>query len=740
MTLRTLTRFTVVAALVSAPCLAAPAALVPPAKPPQLVLVLSGGGARGAAHIGVLKVLEELHVVPDMVVGTSMGSIVGGLYAAGWKPDEIEALLKSVDWNSVFSDGVRRSDKSYHRRQDDRPQMIPTKLRFKGLKPYVPPGVLGGQSLELLLRSLEMQTTGETDFDRLPIPYRAVAMDIATGEAVVIGKGSLATAMRASMSIPGAFPPVELDGRKLVDGGAAANLPVGIAQKLGAARIIAVDISSPLAGDSKEFADFFSVFSQLNSILTVSNRVADTERLGDGDVLIVPPLGDISFISFERATEAVGIGERAAREKVDALRPFAGDDAAWAAFAARHHVRPADETVIGSIRVENTSPVSDEVVKEALTLKPGDRADDATLRPALLRLYSLDYFGVIKPRLERLPDGTNQLVVPTTQPVYGRNRLQFGLMFGGDLRGGSEYAIAIRHQMLAVNRLGGEWQNVLQFGDVGLAQSGFYQPLDAAMKWFVAPTGSYRRERRDLWVDGKAVAQYTTWDAEALLEAGRVLGSWGELRAGAFFSSDRFENHIGTSALPNLTTHRGAGQFTFTVDTDSARAFARHGGHVLLRYDKSAESLGSEDRFEQAYGRAAWSVSFGEHTLRPQLEYGDNLSGADSVFSLFTLGGPGHLSGLARDELFGERVAFGSLDYFLRLKKLDMAGIHMRFFVGATLEAGNAYQRGQAVTVDSLQKGYSVFVGADTPIGPAFFAYGRTGSQGRLYLVIGDRF
>jgi NTE family protein len=729
----------VVLAAVAAGEVRAEAAAVP-ADPPGLVLVLSGGGARGAAHIGVLKVLEELHVVPDMVVGTSMGSIVGGLYAAGWSPAEIEVLLNSVDWNSVFSDSVRRSEKSFRRKQDYRPQMIPTKLRFRGLKPYIPPGVLGGQSLELLLRSLEMETTGESDFDRLPIPYRAVAMDIATGEAVVIGDGSLATAMRASMSIPGAFPPVERDGRKLVDGGAAANLPVGIAQKLGAKHVIAVDISSPLAGDSKQFADFLSVFSQLNSILTVSNRMADVDRLGESDVLIVPELGDISFVSFERATEAVGIGEKSAREKIDALRAFAVDDAAWAAFRARQRVRPVEETVIDSVRVENSSPVSDALVKAALTIAPGDRANDATLRPALLRLYNLDYFGVIKPRLEPLPDGAHELVVPTPEPLYGRNRLQLGLAFGGDLEGSSEYALTLRHQMLAVNRRGGEWQNVLQFGDVALLELGFYQPLDAAMKWFVQPRVSYRRELQDFWVDGQAISEYTTWDAEARLEAGRVLGSWGEIRAGAFYSSDRFENRIGLPAFPDFSTHRGAGMVTFRIDTDSARAFPRHGGNVLLRYTKSAESLGSDDRFEQVYGRGAWSVSFGESTVRPEIEYGDNLAEDASIFSLFSLGGPAHLSGLARDELLGERVAYGSLTYFHRLKKVDLAGIHVRFFAGGALEAGDVFRRDEALTADTLQTGWSVFVGADTPMGPALITYGNTGGRGRLYLAIGDRY
>lgn len=186
---------------------------------PELVLVLSGGGARGVAHIGVIRVLEELQIAPDMVVGTSMGSIIGGLYAAGWSADDMQELVETIDWKNVFTDRVDRQDRSFRRKQDDRPVMIKTRLHFDGLKPVLPSGVIDGQRLELILRVVETLSPAPTDFDELPIPFRAVAADIATGEAVVIDSGSLAMAMRASMSVPGAVPPVTIDGRALVDGG-----------------------------------------------------------------------------------------------------------------------------------------------------------------------------------------------------------------------------------------------------------------------------------------------------------------------------------------------------------------------------------------------------------------------------------------------------------------------------------------------------------------------------------------
>lgn len=234
-----------------------------PENPPGLVLVLSGGGARGAAHIGALRVLEELKVVPDMIIGTSMGSIVGGLYAAGWSPDELEELLATVDWNQVFTDHISRRQLSFRRKQDDRPFLIPNRLHFDDNGFYLPPGLLGGQSLHLLLASLEARSLPDDDFDRLPIPFRAIGADIESGRAVVLDRGSLATAMRASMAIPGVFSPVEWNDHTLSDGGAVANLPIGIAQQLGAEQIIAIDIASPLMSPGKKLKNFWSVFKQM---------------------------------------------------------------------------------------------------------------------------------------------------------------------------------------------------------------------------------------------------------------------------------------------------------------------------------------------------------------------------------------------------------------------------------------------------------------------------------------------
>ena len=179
---------------------------------PRVALVLSGGGARGAAHVGVLKVMDELRVPVDLIVGTSMGAIVGGLYATGWSPDDMALFLSAVDLTEYFSDRIDRRDRSFRRKQDDVPFLIQSRLRFKGFKPYLPPGILGGQRLELLLRSIEMYSTGETDFDRMVVPYRAVACDLNTGEQI---KTAVRVACLRLADKP--FRPVFVDGAEALD-------------------------------------------------------------------------------------------------------------------------------------------------------------------------------------------------------------------------------------------------------------------------------------------------------------------------------------------------------------------------------------------------------------------------------------------------------------------------------------------------------------------------------------------
>jgi NTE family protein len=708
----------------------------------KLVLVLSGGGARGFAHVGVLRVLEELDIAPDLIVGTSMGSVVGGLYAAGWSPDDIEELIQTIDWGQIFQDRLDRKYQSFRRKQDDRPVMIDGRLHFVGLKPVLPRGVIEGQRLDLVLRTVEALSPATADFDDLPIPFRAVAANIATGRAVVLDSGSLATAIRASMSVPGALPPVTIAGQELVDGGIAANLPIEIAKELGAARIIAVNISSPLLDESNEqFETFMAVFTHLNSLLTAGNVDRDIIFLGIDDLLITPELGDISFVSFDRAQDAIAIGEKAARAKIGELRSFGASERRWAEFNRRERAHALAPLEIDRIRFENGSRVDDRLVRKALTIDPPEDLDRKSLVFDLLSLYNSRYFGVIGFKLEEVEPEVKELIVQTPPPPYGRGTLQFGLGFADDFDGDSSYHLQVRHQYLPANRRGGEWETMLQLGTVGGARTSFYQPLDWGMRWFFEPSIAYEQGVQDIWLDGHAIAEYQFRTFDARIAAGRVLGRWGELRIAAFASDNHGSPRIGSPDFDSVDERRGGGQAMFRIDTLDAVAFPQSGADVNVVYTLSSDALGSELDFEQLWGKASYAWTFGKTTLLPAVEYGDNLDPIESFFSAYFLGGLFRLSGLGGNELFGEKVALARLVAYQQLFAFNIAGSGIKIYAGLSLEAGNTYFAGEAVSWESMLKGGSIFVGGDTFIGPIIFAYGRTeGNNDRFYLAIGDKF
>ncbi len=711
----------------------------PSTRRPKLALVLSGGGARGAAHIGVLKVLDELHVKPDLVVGTSMGSIVGGLYAAGWTPEQIEKTLLEIDWATMFVDKPTRAERSFRRKRDDYDFLVQAKLRFRGIKPYFPPSIVGGQRLGLMLHEIERGSVGITDFDDLPIPFRATATDIRLGELVILDSGSMAEAMRASMAVPAVFAPVEIDGRKLVDGGVVANLPVGVALDLGAERIIAVDISTPLSDD--ELQSLFDVLDQANSLLTVLNRRQDVGRLRPGDVFLVPELGDLKFSDFDRVAEGIEAGAAAARGITDRLRPFAVDDAAWSAFEARRANRHAESPIIDRIRIDNESWVKGGIVERQIRQKIGQPLDETQFAEDARNLAGLEYFGPIRSEVKPTPGGGHELSIYTPRRPHGRSSLQFGLSLHDDFDTDASYTFALRHLMLAVNGRGGEWATVLQGGGTDVVSTEFYQPLDLGMRWFVSPTLEYRNETRFLWLDAAPVAEVDLRREEVRLDGGRVLGNWGELRAGAYFSDIRLTTEVGTPILPRLDERDGGVSFLFRVDTFDSIQFPRSGAGVGLEHRYSLESFGSDLEYRRNHLRAGYAWSFGRTVVFPSIEAGVNLDDDLILSSAFGLGGWLRLSGLGRDELVGNDVGMARVALYRELAKLDFGALSQRVYVGIALEAGNAWVEDDPMTWASLRYGGAVYVGAETVLGPVFLGWGWTDPDRRSFsFILGERF
>ena len=377
---------------------------------PRIGLVLSGGGARGAAHIGVLKALEELHIPIDYIAGTSMGAVVGGLYAGGLSPQQLEQDLLHVDWDSAFSDQSPRRDMPFRRREDDLNHLVKLNLGYKDGRFVLPRALIAGQNLTANLRGLTLPVAAISDFNQLPVPFRAVATDISDGTMVVLDHGDLASAIRASMSIPGVFAPVEIDGRLLVDGGLVRNLPVDVVRAMGADVVIAVDIGTPLLA-RKELDSVLGISTQTFRILTRGNTEQQMALLGPGDVAIIPRLDSIGFADFTSGAQAIARGEAATRQLAPALRRYSVSEAQYRDFLLRQRVHPTPEPPrIDFVRVENDSPVADSAIRRLVRVQPGQLLDATALREDIARVYGLGDFDRVDYRVV-VEDGKRGLII-----------------------------------------------------------------------------------------------------------------------------------------------------------------------------------------------------------------------------------------------------------------------------------------------------------------------------------------
>ena len=717
-----------------------PAPSPSPSPRPKVILVLSGGGARGAAHIGVLKVLEELHVEPDMIVGTSMGSIIGGLYAAGWSIDEIETQITSIDWSTVFIDRIPRKYRTFRRKQDDS-YLVPMKMRFRGWKPYIPPSVIGGQALELLLQRFEIEATGERNFDEFPIPYRAVAANLGTGEPVVIKSGSLSTALRASMSVPAVFPPVEIDGMPLCDGGVTANFPIRIAKDLGADVIIGVDISSPLDA-KRDLGNLLARLDQTSSLLTAGNVQADKAAMRPQDILLVPELKDLAFSDFAKAKEAIADGEREARRVADKLRALAVPDEEWTAFQERHHRRDPADLVVDDVLIKNESYLSNGVVSRRIDVPIGRPLDEAKLAKQILHLNGMDTFGTIHHDLTKDASGRNVLTIDVPKKPYSRNSMQFGFNLEDDFQGGVTFNLSAGLLINPINRLGGEVRALLQIGDDRVLGAELYQPFGPAMRWFGTAVAIGRNENLEIYdLEGEAIAQYRLRGGEVRVTTGRIFGEWGLAEVGVYHDRLRASLRIGVPTLPSAEAQGGGALVSFRVDTFDVFAWPTDGLRVNATYKYNDEAFGSDTHGGILQGEVSQAKQFGKNVLFGTAEVAAMQASLRDVPEFYRLGGFLRLSGLHSDELLGDDGGLLRLMYYRELSAFTLGSLTQKMYVGASAETGNAYQHEDAITVKSLRVAGSVFFGANTILGPAYLGYGYSqGGRSSVYLVIGQRF
>jgi NTE family protein len=708
---------------------------------PRIGLVLSGGGARGAAHIGVLKVLDELRIPIDAIAGTSMGAVVGGLYASGLSAREIEQIIHSLNWQDAFRDRPPRTDLTFRRKQEDQNFLVRLPLGLRSGKFLLPKGLIQGQKLNATLRRLTLPVSGIERFDDLPVAFRAVATDLETGDAVIMSEGDLTSAMRASLSAPGVFAPVERGGRLLVDGGLSENLPVDVVKSMGVDKLIVVDVGAPLAERSR-----------LNSVAAISNQMLailisrDSKRqralLGEGDIVIDPPLGTASSFDFNNVRKVVDAGESGARAAQAQLSALSVDDATYRQYVARKGAARGQMPRVDFVKVETGSKRYGESLRHLFKDAVGKPLDPERLSERITGYYGRGNLETLDYEVEQDEQGRTGLSLLARRNSWGPNYVRFGLNLQDDFGGNSSYNAAARFVLSEITEPGGEWVWDLQIGETTRIASELYLPLAQSSPYFVVPHAQLGARNVDVLSDQRRVAEYRVRSFDFGVDIGREFGNWGELRAGIERSRGRSRVRVGAPELPTGEFDVQSQFVRFAYDELDNVNFPRQGTLASLEWRNERPDRDTDASADHVIFDWLTAKSFGRQTAVLWTSYGTTLDEqmAD-VRTLFPLGGFLNLSGLKTDSLNGPHFGIARLLLYRQIGRAGPGFLDVPAYLGISLEAGNVWDERSDMSFGSARKDASLFVGFDTLLGPVYLATGiEQDGPAALYLFLGRTF
>lgn len=719
--------------------------LCPPAlKRKCVALVLGGGGARGGAHIGVLKAIEELQIPVDMVVGTSIGSFVGGLYASGKSSGEISELFANADWNAGYRDSLSRSEIPVRRKRQQDAFPIHLDIGFDGKEFKVPKGFIQGQSMKVLIDSMLGHYPIFRSFDDLPIPYRAVAADAETGEEVVLDRGDLATAMQISMSLPGILRPIERDGRVLVDGGIANNIPVSVAKALGADVVIAVDIGAP-ALDKADLNSSFIILKQLSNLLIRINIEHQKSLLDDDDLLLQPDVSDVGLLGFAKAAQAAEAGYSEAHTKLaqhENIMSLSG-------LAREKKKAPTPPLLDAEIRIDrihlnNQTGLSSSFLLHRMKIKEGETYTPDELQNAVNRLNGLGTFSKISTTFEKIEGGT-QLNIDVQEKEWGPGYLNFKLSFEDDFDTFSHYEIGASHRLTNISENGAELFTTVEFGTTKKIGAELNWPIrKSPYFWHVA--SHYSTEVIDYNSDNES---YGTIEFNEF-ESGGGIGWNGIDKLELLLSAVRTDSEIEIPALlktllpqDKISATRTGARFQINFDSLDHATFPKKGWKLDAQLNRTRDEFEQlEDYSTEVDAELNNVISFDRHSFRSLLRYQSTLNSDDSsLLGSFSLGGFLNLSGTKKSSIFGQHVRFASVVYSYELKKNNFGAIKLPLYLGISAETGNAWGRKDDIEYSDMISSGSVFLGWNSPLGPAYLAYGRSSESDRsVYIYLGKVF
>jgi NTE family protein len=700
-------------------------------------LVLQGGGALGLAHVGVITWLEEHHIPVDYVAGTSMGGLVGGVYATGHNAAELRSVVNSINWDQVMAGQTPFDDLSFRRKEDARD--YPNSLEFglrKGLQ--FPEGFNSGQQVSLILDKVSLPYSEIKNFDQLPIPFACVATDLVSGKPKVWRDGSLSLALRSTMSLPGIFTPVRTKDAIYADGGLLDNIPINVAKQMGAGLILGVHLDeAPLNPN-----DNLSSFGVLGRSISVMISANELRSMQDADLLISVPLAKYSALSFDEADEIIKAGYDAAAAKATILSKLSVDDATWKQYVAEREARKRGTPIPTFIAVDGVNGPLSRQVETHLASNIGKPIDYEELDQQIMNLKGFGRFSNLSYSFVE-KNGQQGLLVKTEENVYGPPIVRPLILIDGSNLRNVTFNLGARITFLDVGGFRSEWRtDFILFSEYGL-RSEYYHPFKPESHWFVAPHGILDSTPIFLYNENKLTATYAERNYGGGVDVGYQFGKVGELRLGYQGGWEQLVPQIGNrQQLPTFSGAYANAQLQYKMNRLDDAVIPRAGQFFQVNGSYYNISPQAPDAFPSV---EAASLNFWRLN-EPSSVFISGFAGTtfnkETGLPQFSLGGSRLLVAYNPNELLMDKYFLFQVGYLRQLAKLPPLLGSGIYFLGI-YEAAQVY--GPPHTIVGNPSGFptdgAAGIVVNTIFGPveAAYAYGDTGHH-KFFFRVGRLF
>jgi NTE family protein len=687
----------------------------------KIGVALEGGGAMGLAHIGVLKWFEEHHIPVDYVAGTSMGGLVGGFYAAGMNPDELKTLIEGLDWRKILGDRPLYEDLSFRRKEDQR--AYPNSLIF-GLRHglSVPAGLNAGHQIGLLIDRVALPYYGLPTFDELPVPFRCVATDLVSGKPYVFKDGSLAVALRATMSIPGAFSPVHDGQTVFVDGGLTNNLPTDVVRQMGADIVIAVHLERA-SMEAKDIQSIFSVLEQSVRVVIAENEVRGLAR---ADAVVSVPLGEYGSTDYQKSEPIMPGGYEAASDRSRLLAAFALDDANWQEYLRERASRKRTEVPVPQfIKVQGTSENGATDVAHYLKSFQDKPLDPQKLDHVLTRLKGVGRYDSAGYRFIE-QNGRSGLLVQVVEKSDAPPMFQPAFEVDGSQAGNVDFTMGTRFTFMDVAGFRSEWRTDLLLGNTYGIQTELYRPFTAESHWFFAPHADASDTTFQIYAKNDPLADYRIYRINIGGDLGYSFGRSSELRVGYEVGSLNTKLRLGAPEIPSVAGRVGQARLHYLLDHTDDPVIPRRGFSADSNFRWFDQSPGANGGFPSM----DLKLGYFQPITRPasiflEGEGGTTFGTTSTGIPQFFLGGPVRLSAYGQNEFHSNQYYLFRAGYMHDLLTLPP-------FVGKKVYAVGSYEFGKMyglTKASEFPNDVAAGLLAETALGP-FFIGGSVGDSG----------